>query len=564
MKIFFTGVIGLLFLLSGSVVAQTAEVSAAATKLQQTVTTVQSGSKTYTPKIEFVAPAVIKYYSEEADQKGNKVNFVYEFNLSDLDQYAIREQTQKDLIQVVLAVKAKQKLVKVTKNDEVQPYEEEVKIFSKDIENARAISDIVKKAIVPAEKAMASRMKLSGYDAMVNWLVANVKTVPLGVKSYTQTLAKGDKPGVVKFTQTEVDAKTSTEEIYTFNLADINVNSIKFKISGNKFGIEFETLQEAKYISLRKSGEVKPYVNDIVINTNNVDEARDLKTVLEMAIPLAVEKVKADLTPIASEKDGLERIKKYTTGIESGVKQISQAIDATCLATFTQTEKDPKKAETVVYKFNWLDINNLASKIDVSGDRMFVELVVNEDKKLIMQTLNEKFNGYEKEVKLYMPDVESARRVKFAVDKVTEKCKASYKEPFAADINSTSTWMRKNVKEVTLDETTLKQTLEPVEAGKNDKLKYTRQELNAKGNGGEEVYEFNLADINPLSIEIVVKGKWMYVSMETNFKGKIIKYYKDGKIQPYTSTVEFAINDVDTSRNMVSALKKAIKVIKPN
>jgi hypothetical protein len=163
-----------------------------------------------------------------------------------------------------------------------------------------------------------------------------------------------------------------------------------------------------------------------------------------------------------------------------------------------------------------------------------------------------------------MPDIESARRAKVAVDKAAEKCKASYKEPFGNDAGSVNTWIRSAVKDATLDEITLKQTLEPVEAGKNNKLKYTRIDVNSKGSGGEEIYEFNLSDINPLSIEVDVKGKWLYVSMETDFKGKIIKYYKNGKIQPYTSRIEFAVNDVDASRNLVSALKKSIKVLKPN
>ncbi|HEY0745006.1 MAG TPA: hypothetical protein VGD40_26255, partial [Chryseosolibacter sp.] len=98
---------------------------------------------------------------------------------------------------------------------------------------------------------------------------------------------------------------------------------------------------------------------------------------------------------------------------------------------------------------------------------------------------------------------------------------------------------------------------------KVNKVKYTRTEVNAKGSGGEEVYEFNMSDISPLTVEVEVRGKWLYVSMETDFKGKIIKYYKDGKIMPYTAKIDFVINDVDTSRNMVSALQKLVKTQKP-
>jgi hypothetical protein len=145
-----------------------------------------------------------------------------------------------------------------------------------------------------------------------------------------------------------------------------------------------------------------------------------------------------------------------------------------------------------------------------------------------------------------------------------EKCKAVYKEPFGEDANSTTAWILANIREVTLDELTVFQKLERVEEGNVNKLKFTHRDINAKGSGGEEIFEFNLSDINPLSVEVEVKGKWLNVVMETEFKGKIIKAYKDGKIQPYTNRIEFAINDVDASRNVVSALKKAIKSQKAN
>ena len=73
----------------------------------------------------------------------------------------------------------------------VQPYDAQTAIISKDIDNARAIAAIIKKAIPLAEKVMASRLKLTGYDAMATWLVANVKDVNLGEKSISQSLARG-------------------------------------------------------------------------------------------------------------------------------------------------------------------------------------------------------------------------------------------------------------------------------------------------------------------------------------------------------------------------------------
>lgn len=542
--------------------AQTGELKTEAAALEKAVGAAQSGSKTYEQKITFTEPAIIRYSYDETDSKGNRTQYAYEFNLADIDPYAVREQTQKDLISVTLTARNKQKLIKTYKNEVIQPYDAQTAIISKDIDNARAIAAIIKKAIPLAEKVMALRLKLSGYDAMATWLVANVKDVSLGEKSISQSLAKGEQPGTFTFTRVEKDSKSSSEEVFAFNLADVNANAVVYKITGNQFAISVETLQKAKYFGVRKNGEVKPFVAELVINTNNADEARDLKHVLSSAVPLAAEKVKAGMPAVSNEKDGIAKLTALTTDITNGDKQILQTMEGGCLCTFTQVEKDPKASSKSALKFNWMDVNALASKIEVSGDKLYIDLHYSEDKKLVMNTADDKFKGYENNVRIYMPDIESARRAKSVVDKVVDKCKSSYKEPFGNDAATTTAYFRTNVKELSVDETTVKQSLEPVE-NDNNKFKYTVMEVTPKGSAAEQVYEFNLSDLNPTSIAVDVKGKWLYVVVDTEFKGKIIKYYKDGKIQPYASSLQFAVNDVDVARNIVSALGKAVKAAKP-
>ena len=525
------------------------------------VGTVQTGSKTFEAKLEVQPWGVLQYAYDEVDSKGNRVTKVFEFNLADIDPYAVRENTQKDAIYVVLGVRNKQKLVKVTKNTEVEPYENEVSIITKDIETARAITDAIKKAIPLAEKEVSARLKVSGYDAMISWFTSNIKDVAVGTKTYQQKMRKGERVGVLEYEEITADTKGSSEEVYIFNLADLNVNTIAFKVTGNRFAINVETLKKDKYIAVRKNGEVKPYVNEITINVNNVDEARDLKTILLMAVPAAAEKVKADIPVVNSEKDGLQNIKAQVTDMKVGSKQITQQMIAECLCQLTQTESDAKSTESNVYKFNWMDFNPTISQVDVSGDKLFIELQTTDKKKMVMHTKNDKFDGYETSVKLYLADVESARRLKSAVDKSIERCKSYYKEPFGSEVSSIVGWLKSNIGEVTLENVSKKQSLEQAEEGKIEKLKFTNRETTEKG-GSEEVFEFSLADINPMSVSIEPKGKWLYVTFESEFKGKIFKAYKDGKILPYVSKIEVAVNDVELARNLAGAFKKGVTAVK--
>lgn len=529
--------------------------------LESQIASVQSGSRQYEQKLTFQEPALVRYSYDEIDQKGNRTNYVYEFNLADLDPYAVREQTQKDLITVAVTVRNKRKLIKVYKNEAVQPYDGEVAIMAKDIDNGRSIADIIKKAIPAAEKVMASRLKLSGYDAMADWLVSHVTDVNLGEKTVRQSMARGEQPGTMTFTRVETGSKSSTEEVLTFNLADVNPNAVNYKISGNQFAIRVEALQEAKYFSVRRDGEVKPYVNDMLISTNNADEARDLKQVLTSVIPLAQEKVKAGMPAVSSEKDGLQKITALVTDISYGEKQTLQSLAGDCLATLTQVEKDAKASHESVRVFSWMDVNPAASKIDVSGEKLMLDLNFTDGNKLVMTTTDGKFEGYDKSVKLYMAGIENARSAKFVMDNIIGKCKAAYREPFGSDVATTLKYIRSNIREISLDDLTLQQKLEAVE-GDDNKNKLTIREVKTKGTGSEHVYEFNLSDINPSSVSTAVKGKWLYVVFETEHQGKIIKYYKDGKIQPYANALELAVNDVTVARNLVSALTKAVKAVK--
>jgi hypothetical protein len=545
-----------------TVFGQDADLKSTVSQLQSKMSTVASGSKTYEQKIESPSTAVIKYSYDEVDSKGVKTLYAVEFNLSDLDGYAIRQETQKDLIFVTLTIKNKQKMAKFYKNNEPTKYDETIRIHSKDVDNARAMIDILKKGIAPAEKYMAGKFKFNNYNDMVTWLTSNIKNVTLGTKSITQSMAKGDFVGSIKYHLVESDGKSASDETYSFNLGDLNPNTISYKISGNRFALNVEASQNLKSISYFKDGQNKPFVDDIEIATNNVDEARDIKTVLSLAIPKAIDLVKNDMPKLNSDKDALQALVGTIKEVKTGGKTIGQSAEPNCITTITRNEQSSSSTEKNTFTFNWMDVNPNTYKIEVSGDKMFIDVATIDKKKLIMNFKNDKLDGYDPEVRIFADNIEVARRMKFIMDKTIEKCKASYKEPFPTNNAGTMVkWLNSKIGEVVVEGVSDKQTFEQVEASDPNKIKFTSTTVKSNASV-EEVYEFNLSDINPTTVDFDVKGKWVYVSFEANFKNKIIKYYKGGKIQPYVYQLDIAVADIETARNVISALKKSIDLLK--
>jgi hypothetical protein len=535
--------------------SQQAELESLVAKLQASCSTVETAAKTYEQEIKLTEYSSIQYSVNETDKKGSKTQYSYSLNFADLDAYTAREVTQKDIILVVLSVKNKQKLVKVSKNGETQAYDNEVSIHARNVDHAREVLELIKKAIPLGEKITASKLKLQGYQEMVTWLVDNVKNVTAGTKSITQNIRPSTFVGSLQLTQIENDGKSSQQEEFVFNLADINLNTINFKISGNRFGIGFEMMQRIKSVKVMRDGKPRPFNDEVLIYTNNVDEARDIRTVLTLAVPLAINKVKADFPNFKSKEDVLDKIFSLVKDVKLSDKTYGQTSTMKCMTEIVTTEQTTSASTKSKFEFNWMDINSGALLVKTNGEKMTIELPVLEKKKLVMKSKNDKFEAYDNELSVFVEDYEIARRLKNAIEKITEGCKTSYKDPFPNTNKGMMDWLKNNIGEVTIEQATKKQAIELAEEGNENKIKLTNTEVKSN-TSVQEIFEFNLSDINPTTINYEIKGKWLYITFETNFKNKIIKAYKDGKIQPYVYSLDIVMKDVETGRAAITALKK--------
>ena len=524
-------------------------------KLQTVIGKVQTSSKTLEQKLELVEFSSVRYSYDEIDQKGVKVPHTSEFNFADIDPYAVRQVTQKDVLMIVLAVKNKQKLAKITKAGESEPYDEQVSIYATDVDNARVILELAKKCIPPAEKITNSKLKLASYDEMTAWMLKSVKDVSLGSKAVNQALAKGEFTGNFVLNQIETDGKTAHQEELIFNLADVNLNSLTFKISGNRFSLNMEMLQRLKVVHVVRDGQPKAFQDDITIFTNNVDEARDLKNVINMAAPLAIAKIKSELPPLKTKEEALSAVAGLVKDVKIGDKTEGQTVTPECITTFTNTEQSASATVKNVYTFNWMDINPNTVRVVVSGEKMVLELPTLDKNKVVMNLKNDKMDGYESEVNIFMLDMEVGRRLKEAVEKTIGYCKSTYKEPFQSSPTAIVEWLRNTSGEVVVEQVTQSSTIESPEPDNLNKIKVTLREVKASSSV-EEIFELNFSDINTTGVDFEVKGKWLFVKMETNFKSKIIKAYKDGKIQPYAYSLSIPMKDIETARGFIAAVKK--------
>lgn len=552
--------LGLLFcLLFVSGFSQNIEFENIVSELQTNLLEVQTGDETYTHELELLAYSVLKYTLVEVDEKGNREELTYEFNVADLDPYVVREETKKDIIYLSLTVDNGQKFIKKYENGEVKGYDENILMVTKNIDNARILKDLIKKAIPLAEDIMSKKLAVDTYAEMETWLAENVVNAESSGKSYNQTLvALDDFPGNYRLIQTEVTAKSSEERQYIFNLADININSLKFNISGSSFSLDFETNRKQKLIKVLESGAPKGFDDEIEIFTNNVEEARDLKNILTKAVPLAEDLVDGSIQKFEALQPALEYLTKFVQNIDYGDESMEQAVLGDCLLTITQVDADAKSTKKTTAEFNLIDVNGNLIDFDVASGKMYVEFTTKESLDLLKMSENDEFDGYDDELKIYAENIEVARRIKAALEDAIRICERDYIDPFVdMSVEQKIGWLTENMEEVRVGDKTITQTFERIDESDPEKIKLNKLEVDAKG-GQEEIFEFNFTDINPKSIQYKIGSKTLAISFETKFKEDIIKYYKDGEIENYQDGFELSMTDIEAARNVILVFNQII------
>ncbi|MDZ7716580.1 MAG: hypothetical protein U5J95_10240 [Balneolaceae bacterium] len=548
-----------LLTLSVSAVAQNATFESIVADIQSNLMEVQAGDETYTHELELLNHSVLKYTLVEVDKKGRREELAYEFNIADLDPYVVREETKGDIIYLSLTVKNGQDFIKYYENGEVDGYEESLLMVTKNIDNARVLKELIKKAIPLAEEIMAAKLSVETYPEMEIWLVQNVVNAENSGDAYNQKMvALDDFPAHMRFIQTEISSKSSEEMQYIFNLADLNVNSLQFNISGSNFSLELETRRKQKLIQVFENGVPNGFVDEMEIFTNNVEEARDLRNILTKAIPLAEEEVNKSITKFDSQQPVFAYLSQFIQNIDYGDESVEQRISGSCQMTYTMIEADEKSSEKLTAEFNLMDINGNVIDFDVSSDRMFVELTTKESLDLIKIYENDELDGYDNELKIYADNAEIARRIKSALGEAISICERDYKDPFAdMTLDQKITWLTENMGEVRIDDETITQKFERIDQSDPDKIKLTKLIVDSKG-GSEEIFEFNFTDLNPKSIQYDIGSKELSVSFTTMFKEDIIKYYEDGEIEDYQDGFELTMADVEKARQVISVFNQII------
>ena len=527
-------------------------------RLSEVIKTVPTKSKQYVQHVEVVQPGVVKVTVEEISKKGKSTVKVYEFNTADIDENTVRAVAKKDLITVPIIAQRKQKMIKLTVNQEKISYIDDFVIYAVDINNGREIAEIIKETIPLATKIIDERLSVSTYPEYLKWLENNVGDVRLSKKEYTQILTRNlNYTGSVKFEKSTISEKSSSTDTYILNLATLNANEISFKVSGEIFSISVKTKAGLKNIKILKDGVQKNYINNFTIVCGNIEQARDIQKVLKEIIPLAGDTFEKSIVRVKKVSQGIEMFNTAVGTIKANEVEITQNIVGNYVQEFSRLTVTDNKTRQESFTYNLIDIDKNLIGFGNKGQFLFLNVPVIENENFIKYVTDGEQKNYTNALKIYVPNIEEAIILKHVLVDMIDICAEEYKQKKAKMVSGTALYMKlqANVKELTVGDVTYRQEIEIINDG--TELRFKNTTVTEKSEK-EKLYEINLADLDVATVKIKISGKNVWVIVTTNLAEKIIQYYEDGEIKAYQKTIEIRADGIENARIIAGLLKQIL------
>ena len=234
----------------------------------------------YEQKIEFnEANGNTIYQLVQTDPKGDNVESNYNFYLNEINTSDLNISATGSKMLVNVAVNAKKKFVKYTKNGILQNFVNDFDMYFEDVRKAKDMIAALKYVVPQAEKTLS----LNNNAEALEWLVKNVEKTQIPGLVFDQKLEyNSDDLCKVTYTNIESDEKgNNTERIYEFNLGNLNYRLLEAKVSGKKMTVDIMTSGKQKLIKNYKNGELQNYRYALEIVVSDSRKAKDVISALQ-------------------------------------------------------------------------------------------------------------------------------------------------------------------------------------------------------------------------------------------------------------------------------------------
>jgi hypothetical protein len=492
---------------------------------------------------------------KKTEQKGTSVEEKYEFNILDINKNKLLVNVSGTQLSISIETNGNNKFIKYTKNNALQSYTDDLSILAQDIDQARKIISAIGSAIAKSKPKMP---EFSNLQQALDFIKNNTGEITVDVKPLKQKIDFTEGQGTkTSLNITETDSKgKNIENIYDFYLADLEMTSLNFKVSGKKIAVLCNTSNKTKLIKYTKENALQNFQNDIEILEPDIETTRE---VIE-AFKFAAKSTGWKPLTWKNMNEAIALLKVNITGEAVGTDQYKLSFDSEVKEPFLSKymkSKTDSKGVTVEqsYEFYPYLLEANTTKIESSGKFLSINITSKDKKSFVKVFKDGKQQNYDNNLEIMAFDAKQAREIAEVIKYIAGNGKP--KEKDWSDKQVAMNFVKENVGDFKGEGKEIKQKIELVN---NDpcKINFTVNTTDDKGKTTEEIFEFGLSDMNKMMVDYKISGKNVLITMTCKNKEKLVKAYKNGAQQAYDSDVEILEDDIETAKNIAEALRSAI------
>jgi hypothetical protein len=375
-------------------------------------------------KIDFIPGEGTKsiFTYTETDSKGKPIEERYEFYLNDIDANSLNFKVSGKKITIVPISKNKTKLIKYFKDNLLQDFQNEIAVFTTDIETSREMVEAFKAAIKSSATQPAAWKSVG---EAITYLTNTLSGETIGTDQYKLNFSSiSTEPLNVKYVVDKTDAKgVMVEQSFEFYPYMLDPGTVKIGSSGKFLNVEASVNNKMSFIKVFKDGKQQSFDDAIKIMAF---DARQAQTISEAVKYLAGNAKPKD--KVWSDKQSVIKFITENVGdLESEGKEVKQKIELInndpCRISLSVSSSDDKgKTTDEIFEFTLTDMNKQIVDLKVSGKNVQVTLLCKNKEKLVKAYKNGEQQAWATGVAIGVNDVETAKNIAEAFKSAIAQC----------------------------------------------------------------------------------------------------------------------------------------------
>ena len=355
-------------------------------------------------------PAYVNLERSRGSKKENA-----SLNLSLLNTSSVQYEMSGSELALEIWTKKNLNAIKYFEGDNPRGFGDKLVIYAQNMRQAKRIHKVLND-MIPLAETHFSRYSpdINTIPKALNYVNEKIKNVPRKEGSTNQNMALENN--LVTLTIKETNTKETIDNEYIFDINDINSRGIVLDNDKTRFFLELHTKNGQPFIRHIENGQPRNFRKYIRLFFTDIDEALFAEKALRTILVKNENKLQVKQNTAQTDfYEGLEELESTVGEVAEGDTRYEQKFqllnrEMSAIA-FKKIIVEPKKTRELIYEFSTRDLNRNNMNIEVSGNRVWVELFTKSNQKLVKFYENGNVENYQYRIDIEATDVVNAKDI---------------------------------------------------------------------------------------------------------------------------------------------------------